>query len=547
MSVTLTSTPFKVAWAKNRNSYKMSCSTLVSSGTGGIYYVTRAAAIPSVGNHVVVNIDGEEYVFTIVASNPGAFEMATNDDLFNKIRACWYVKQVFGIPLINNDTTHLSLVVSNSRHYFDIYCTDADGNRTGYEGTMLNWFTSAGFGPGYKGTDPVYLKNYAVAVQLQVVVNNYNELKIHTIDGLVYQPDADGNIEVPLDMLGGLIPQPDLPSTDNTVATWEVLTNMLMKYYINYGEMWGDDKPLIQNWTRHPSGNTNYLYALCGEEAERFSRLNLNDWDSSAITFSETNSIFRIIGEEWVKTSRVCRSQAYYVYGMWFDPTVALTNTQTVAITVTKDGGIPISVDHTVNNGEVYRINLGPTALGIGSSVKYYNVEIGIGLRKWSHTFFVQPDFYGATEMMVQNKYGLMQSLVVPQVRREVVTEADEMNADRRRYLDITENSELYTATTAPMSRDEARRLAICLGQQYHYVKSGTAWLRVTIEAGSFTVYDDAEDMVRVEFQYRFTENQSENITAGSLSRSTTHNLVDFDDNLVSFTERTTPTENEIL
>jgi hypothetical protein len=98
MSVTLTSTPFKLGWARNRNSYKMSCNTLVSNGSNGTFYCSRVAAIPAAGNHVVVNIDGVEYIFTIVASNPGAYEMATNDDLFNKIRSCWYVKQVFGMP-----------------------------------------------------------------------------------------------------------------------------------------------------------------------------------------------------------------------------------------------------------------------------------------------------------------------------------------------------------------------------------------------------------------------------------------------------------------
>lgn len=542
MSVTVTSTPFKLGWARNRNSYKMSCNTLVSNGSNGTFYCTRVAAIPAAGNHVVVNIDGVEYVFTIVASNPGAYEMATNNDLFNKIRACWYVRQVFSIPSTNNDSTHLYMFSQLSRHSLDIYCTDANGNKTGYESTMLSWTS----GPGYLGANPVYLKNYAVAVQLQVVVNNYNELKTHTIDGLVYQPDADGNVEIPLDLLSGLIPQPDIPSTDNTVSTWEVMTNMLMKYIINFGEMWGDDKPLIQNWNTLPADGFNYV--LCGEEAERYSVLNLPDWDIKPKAFSETQNIFRIIGEEMGKNFRVCRRQSYFVYGMWFDPTIDLSNTQTAVLLVRIDGGAPIQMARqTVKNGEVYRINLGPSALSIGSAVKYYSVEIGIGLSYWTRTFFVQPDFYGATELLVQNKYGLLQSLVLPQVRREEITESEVMFSDHRRYLDITENSELYTATTAPMSRDEARRLAICLGQKYHYVKSDTAWLLITIEAGSFTVYDDAEDMVRVEFQYRFTENQSENLVAGMLSRSTTHNLVDMAGDYVSFTERTTVRENILL
>ena len=97
------------------------------------------------------------------------------------------------------------------------------------------------------------------------------------------------------------------------------------------------------------------------------------------------------------------------------------------------------------------------------------------------------------------------------------------------------------------MTRTEARRLAQCIGQQYHYVKCGTTWLRITIEAGSLTVLDEAEDMVTLELSYRFVENQSEDITSGSLTRGTTRNTVDFNGTLVAFSEGTLPTGNEIL
>ena len=136
---------------------------------------------------------------------------------------------------------------------------------------------------------------------------------------------------------------------------------------------------------------------------------------------------------------------------------------------------------------------------------------------------------------------------MVPQVRRDITTEAEELLVERRRYLNITEGVELYTATTAQMTHAEARRLAQCIGQQYHYVKCGTAWLRITIEAGSLTVLDEAEDMVTLEFSYRFMENQTEDITNGSLERGASSNVVDFDEALVAFSDRTLPNSNVIL
>lgn len=544
MSVTVTSTPFKLGWARNRNSYKMSCNTLVSNGSNGTFYCTRVAAIPAAGNHVVVNIDGVEYIFTIVASNPGAYEMASNDDLFNKIRSCWYVRQVFGIPLQNNDTTHLVLVTQSTRRYFDIYCTDAYGNRTGYESTMLSWLTSAGFGPGYQGTDPVYLKNYAVAAKVEVVVNNNNNLTTHNVDGLVFQPDNNGNIEVPMDLLGELIPQPDIPATNE--SSWAVTTNALMKYRLHYGEMWGDDTPLIQNWQQNPAGNTAWNYVLCGSEADRFSRLNLSDWDNTNVLFSETNSLFRILGEKSGLNVRVCKSQLMFLYGMWFDTTQALTATTTLTIQVQVGGGSATTTTRKVRNGEIYRIPVHPSVFSAASSL-FYSVTFSMGGVSWTRTFYVMPDYYQPTTFLIQNKYGLLNVLVAPQVRREMTTEADVLQVDRRRYLDITEDSETYTATTALMTREEARQLAMCLGQKFHYVMSGTNWLRISIEAGSFTVLDEAEEMVRVEFNYRFTDNQEENIVSGSMARSTGATLSDFNDQVVCFSDRTPATHNSLL
>lgn len=547
MSVSITSTPFKLGWAKNRNSYKMSCNTLVSNGSTGTYYLTCGSNFPAVGNHIVLSIDGVEYVFTIVSSAGGAYEISSVSEMFDKLRACWYFKNLFNFPTSQgsyNDATHMTIISKTAGfHLIKIFCTDADGNKTGYESNMFTWV----LGQNGAGADPVYLKNYAVAAELEVVTNNNNTLTTHTVSGLVFQPDTAGNIEIPLDLLGGLVPQPDIPTTDPTVATWDVTTNMLLKYRLKYGEMWGDDVPLIQNWTQNPAGQNNYNFAFCGEEADRFSRLNLADWDDSNVLFSETNNLFRILGERSGETVRVSRSQAQYIYGVWYDPTLANSATKSVTVAISKGGGLAPTTTKTVRNGEIYRIPVGASANSVGSSVLYYDITLTCGGTSWTRRFIIYPNSYAPTNFLLQNKYGLLTVLQVPEVRREMNTEAEEMMVDRRRYLDITDDSETYTAVTALMTREEGRKLAMCVGQQFHYVQCGTNWLRISIEAGSFMVLDEAEDMIRVEFNYRFIENQDENITRGSMARSTGATLSDFDNQVVSFSDRTPATHNNIL
>ncbi len=545
MSVTLTSTPFKVAWAKNRNSYKMSCNTLVSNGTRCLYYYNWTGTFPSVGQYIVINVDGVEYKFKVVsATSTAAYEISQWKEIGPKVADCYYLKALFTITCNSlSDVGSGWMQLSGKayvKHVVSVYAMDEDGNRLSNQ-----LYNTSSIYPQNPGTDPVYLKNYAVAARLEVVTNNNNTLTTHSVSGLVFQPDTAGNIEIPLDLLGSLIPQPDIPTTDPTVSTWDVTTNMLMKYRLQYGEMWGDDVPLIQNWVTNPASG--YNFALCGEEADRFSRLNLADWDDSNVLFSETNSLFRILGERSGETVRVSRSQAQYIYGMWYDRTQSSSATKTVNIGLSVDSSIGTQTSKTVRNGEIYRIPVGIAGLGISATPKYYTLSISLGGTTWQRTFIVYPDSYQPTNFLLQNKYGLLTVLQVPEVRREMNTEAEEMVVDRRRYLDITDDSETYTAVTALMTREEGRKLAMCVGQQFHYVQCGTNWLRISIEAGSFTVLDEAEDMIRVEFNYRFIENQEENITRGSMARSTGATLSDFDNQVVSFSDRTPATHNNIL
>lgn len=545
MSVEVISSPFKLGWARNRNTYRLHClDRQLSPGVATLIRYTFGGAMPDVGCSVVIAVDGAEYAFQVVETPSGnAYEVATVAEIGAKMAACWHLNQIFYCQGNAADATmskyiNLTGLVAG-KHDVDVYVTDADGMRI-ESSLAINRTLNR------EGSDPVNKPRYAVAVEVTAVVNNSNLLTTHKTGSMMFYPDGEGYVDVPLDLLAGVIPQPDVPNTNASASDWMLLTNALMKYRVSYGEVWGEGKPMVQNWATLPSSD-GWNYAICGEEADRFARLNLPDWRSGETQFSEANNIFWIIGEDDTLTVRVCRNQAEYLYGLWFDQTQSMGGnpaTRTVSMTVVA-GGVTTTSSHTVKNGEVYRIPVGPTALNIAAPC--YTVRFTVDTYSWERTYIVQPDFYNPTHLLLQSKYGLVRSFVVPEVRRDITTEAEVLNADRRRYLDMTENGESYIATTAPITRTEARRMAQCLTGEYHYVRCGTAWLRITIEPGSFTVLDDGEDMVRVELTYRFVENQTENITDGTLGRGATATVVDFDSHVVAFSDRTIPNHNDIL
>lgn len=502
--------------------------------------IQRVGTLPNVGRHVVVAVDGMEYIFTVVSSTSlNAYEVADATELFPKIRNCYYMQQLFNMPLMEGDsngTLYLSLVGKEvGYHKVEIYCTDENGNVTDDADSLVDWV----YGEGGSGIDTTYKPNYFLSAQLEVVVNENNTLTTHTIGPLSLQPGSDNCISINTDVLRSLFPQPDIPPIDTSVNTWSVLTNAMLKYRLCFGEMWGEDIPLMQNWQSH-----DWKFGFCGEEAERFAQVDLADWAWLDSQINGDPGIFWIIGEDHGKTVRVRRSQAEYLYGFWYDSSSATSTTRTVVLTVSGNG-VSQTVVKQALNGTVYRIPVGPLALGATSELSY-EVAIKCGDHHWQRTFVVIPDAFEQKEFVLQNKYGFLQSVVVPEVKRVVTTEADELSIERRRYLNVTPSEE-YVARASSLSKAEARRIAQCLEGKYHYMKNGEAWLRISIEADSFTIFDDAEDLVRLEWKFRFVENQAENVVNGSLARTLGSNVLDDMEEILSFTSATEATSNILM
>ena len=540
MSVTITSEPFTFSWAKNKNYYRLSCNSVDAVGSQSSYGFTFAGARPATGTHIVIAVDGAEYIFTF-GNDGGAYDIASIAEIGYKMAQCWYLNQIFATEGNTRNAAgskYLNLVgLSVGRHDVQIYTTDADGFRDGGESGLVTVQSST------TGADRVLKPNYSVVAIVEVVVNDSNS--VSTREGrFVFQPDENGNIDVPLDIISSLVPQPDIPPTND--GGWNLLTNAIVKYRLRYGEMYGDT-PQIQSMT-----TTGWKYAICGEVAERFARINLPDWDSgaSAIQLVNTENVLWVLGEDTNKTMRVAKSKPEYLYAMWYNSNSAVNATRNVTIQIytLNSNGVEVQSTSTsvqVMNGNIYRIAVGPAQLGITSG--YYRILLLGASSSWSRTYYVEEDVDDAVTMLLQNKYGVLQCFQFFNAKREIVKESEEMVINKRRFLGLNEAYEQYKVVSSLLNAQDANRLASCLSQQYHYVRCDTSWLRVTIEDGSFSVRDDESGMEQVEFTFRFVENQIENMASGVMSRSISATEVDELDLIVSFSDRTAPTNNTLL
>lgn len=540
MPLTVQEEPFLLGWVKNRNRLKLHSNSIqLSAGSTCHFKWTFPDSYLGSSGTVVLSIDGFLLVYNI-SSADDEYSATSRSTLTLKMQRNYYVKQLF--TATRTATTIELTGLDVGHHVAEIYFTDNNGVRTS---TLTPDIYD-------EGSDRTKKPNYAVVAKVSAVVNNNNVLVNHVCDGLVFNPDENGDVAIDLAVLKDFIPQPDIPTGGSSV--FQLLTNALMKYRVSYGETWGNGSPRIQNWATTPT-NDGWYYALCGEEVERYAALNLPDWKSGqSYQIIESSDLFWVIGEDTGKTLKVRRSQCEYVYGLFYDRFtsmgVAVSNSRRVTVTLrgTKSDGSTVTVTDTYNqvNGQVYRIDVSPSRFNV--EVLHYTVEVSSTGGTWYRTYVVLPDFFEQNQFLLQNKYGFLKSVVCGELRKESQTEADVLKKDGRRYLDFTEKGEVYTAVLNTLSHAEARLIGQCVSNEYHYIKSNGRWVRVTVESGSFVTRDDANGLVSVEFSFRFVENQQENISDGDTSRvvSVTDVIEDWEV-IVDDEIRTTPTINNLL
>lgn len=541
MALTIKDSPFLFGWARNRARLKLLCGGIQQSSGAHANFRFVFGTLGSIGSHVVLAIDGRELVFT-VGSGSEQYRVNSIAALITKMASNFYVNEVF-TPTA--DTANLTLQLYGTevgQHSVDIYTTTAAGVRNGGESSLISSIS-----PDYKGLDRKNKDNYAVAAMVEVTVNDYNTLKTHRTETMVFRPDADNCVSVPMDVVAGYIPQPDLPTGTN--SPWQLLTNALLKFRIRYGEMWGGESPVVQymSWT-------DFFYALCGEMTERYAAVNLPDWKSGQnYQIGTDNNIFWVIGQDTGEVQHVRQGQPEWIYGLFYKSgvdvgaTVSSSQRVTVSMTGKKMDGTTVANSNTYTqvNGQVYRIDVSPSRLA-SEDLLWYSVTVSTSWGSWSRTYHVLPDMYEQTILLLQDKYGLLRVAVCGRLNREVTTEGEELMMDRRRYLDMNRYSETYTATLEGLTREAAARIGRSVGNEYHYIQNQGRWERVTIEPGSFTVRDADLDIVSVELKLRFVEDQQENLSTGPMERAA-GSVFEDENAVVSFDVITDPDNNNIF
>lgn len=286
---------------------------------------------------------------------------------------------------------------------------------------------------------------------------------------------------------------------------------------------------------------------------EYYSRLNLPDWkdpnptEQLSTVSGVNNNLFRSIGEDTGQTFDLHKSQPEFVYMFWYNTSEPIGGTVTMKVRITRRNttatGTQSTYVVTVKNGDIYRLAVGPKQVS-AEDYNFYDVEVMNvnNVVQWSRRYRVVPDYYQKHFFLLRNRYGLLNGFTAKNMSIKMETSGDGIQMDGRYYVDLKETKQVYVAKSPAMKKNEAVELARSLSSDYQYYLANNAWQRITVEPSSIEYINDNEDMVVVEFSFRFVENQIENIAtndARSSSNTTiVENIVDSAGKYVSYGTR---------
>ena len=359
------------------------------------------------------------------------------------------------------------------------------------------------------GVARVQRPNYGVLAWFEVT---------HYIGGAVQElvtPDmilhlgADNLAELPLEILRHYFAAADVPSLTETFNAYPLLYATL-KYRLAYTDVSGE---IPQAGVVKRSQE---CILTAGRLDDSHHALNLADWQTAmgaSATLSEYKDI-RDFASPTGLTVRTYVSLPQYAYFLLFNIYQDTAHTRGLAVRVdvrTKDGHtFPLDMGSvTVQNYNIVRVPLSPSALGIPSAddvLSYTVTAKNTSGAVWTRTFVLERKPHGAQEFLLQNRYGLLETISTYTSAVEEETDGSDTVKNGVVGADITDTATVHTARTGYKPEREIQLVADAMRGRFNYrIIDGRA-VPIAILPDTLTVTDTAEDLVEAEFQYRFNK-----------------------------------------
>lgn len=359
------------------------------------------------------------------------------------------------------------------------------------------------------GVTRVQRPNYGVLAWFEVTHYNGGVVQELATPDMILHLGADNIAELPLEILRHYFAGADVPSLTETFNAYPLLYATL-KYRLAYTDVSGE---IPQAGVVKRSQE---CFLSAGRLDDSHHALNLADWQTAmgaGATLSEHVAV-RNFGCPTGLTVRTYASLPQYAYFLLFNiyQDTAHTRSLVVKVDVRLKDGHTFSLDMgtvTVQNFNIVRVPLSAAALGIPSAEDVLSYTVIAGNNKgetWTRTFVLERKPYNAQEFLLQNRYGLLETLATDTSTVEEQTEGSDTVKNGVVGVDITDTATVHTVRTGYKTEREIRLVAEAMRNRFNFRYVDGKAVPIAILPDTLTVTDTAEDLISAEFQYRFNK-----------------------------------------
>lgn len=500
--VTLELQPRYVSFAGDRGKYGMVCSGLTSGGEAAMYGIGINTTFFEYGKSIIIVLNGMTLRFER-SSRAGAYRWDSVADLLLQLQSNLYISELF---------TFAGIAPGQPEYDFWLIAKEVGkiDMKVRCDATAYAYSLSV-----QDGSDAYTLPNYNIQAAFELSDGRRGQW-------LHYMP-VGGGVTIGTELLKGYYGEPVLPSKGESYAAREQ-SDALLKYRMRYYECYGT-VPIA-----YKLNLGDWKLLLRGETVEKYALEGVPDWRDEHQGAQIGGGRLRVIGSDTRKKCEVRRNQAEYIYLFWGDEsgtaeakTVTGVVRQWMADGTESETALP---ELSIAGNKVYRVAVGPSAVGVDSAAAGYEIELSYNDRVvWRREWEVMPSFYYEHQFLLMDRYGLLRTWMAQYVTRSVAFEADEVLNEGQRYYDVTDRVEEFTAVGAKMRIEEAQRIAQSYGSEWSYIWANRQWCRIAIKPGSVTVEDEGNGMAQVTLEFVFVANKRNNI--GRVEMRQRGNVVD--------------------
>ena len=500
MSVTIEENPFPLDFAGNRCQYRIRCTPYSNGGRRSVS-VFKIGQMPGLGYSLTVTY-GETTLTMIVTvaynkrDDPNFLMRRTEPEkikaeLEKKVARNYEIAQLYDVTV----SDELEIVFTSKEAGGDsVTITSNDTNAIIDEIEQV------------AGITPVARANYGVTGWLELQRYANGSVSEERTPEFQLHPDSSGRVKVPLDILRPYFTQCDIPPTGEAFDTHQLLY-ALLKYRLVFADRFGTP-PQVQSLQY-----SDWRLLSAGTVREDSRKRNLPDWLTSdmSVPLSHYKHI-RNYGSTNGLTVRCFAGMPQYAYFILFDTESGpgLTRDLEVDVKVMEKSGNVVSLGAStfpVKNLNIVRLPLSSDTLRIMEScpdAMSYTVTCTEGAAfKWRRTFLLERKPLHGSVFLLQNRLGVLESLLVENELAEKETAGDEVVRDGGFEIAVTDSETTFTARTGYRSREELQLLADAAGNANNYKLENGNPVPITILPDTLTVADEAEDLQSVEFRYR--------------------------------------------